>query len=444
MNSAAQEHAEPAQLMIAKTPAGVRPMRLPGFSAGSLWSIGILLPNIISIIFQATQQSRGVSESELGTLGAAFVLGRGIVIGTAPFWVYRSNPRWVSTGAILAAAAALLAVAFLFQSDQLGYGWFLVGLTSGCVATPAYTALGNSRDPLRAYSVALFGATLIAAIVAYLLPAVVVPHYGEQGALIIIAGLFLATIPCAAALRDWQFVGKNAAPPEAPSEVRSIEPRRTLAAPIVAAIAGAIFTGVVMGGVGAFVASIATANGIGSEAVGLFVAVALICSLAGALVPTAVGERFSVTMMIGVATVGIIGSYVAMTSASPVAFGIGFAAHATFATMGYVYYLGLVRSLDFTDRIYVAYPAIDAAAFAASAELAGQLLSRHSSHLLFLASGAALTACWIGAIVAQKIASFAAGPSRNASARSVVTCENRPDPVEAGETTALKPSLQMD
>ncbi|WOF42520.1 MFS transporter [Sphingopyxis indica] len=386
--------------------------RFSGLSAGTLWSIGILLPNILSIIFQATQQSRGIGESELGSLGAAFVLGRGIVIGLAPFWVYRTNPRWTSIAAIGATVAALLAVAFLIGTDHLSYGWFLVGLTSGCVATPAFTALGNAPDPLRAYSIALFGSSLIAAIIAYLLPTAILPHYGEKGALIVIAALFLAVIPCAAALRDAQFIGKNARPAEAEVPPRPAIQPADLAAPLIAAIAGAVFTGVFMGGAGAFVASIATANGIAAKSVGLFVAFALIASLAGALVPSVLRERVSPTAMIGVATGGILASYVAMTSGSALIFGAGYVAHAIFATIGYVYFLGLVRSLDFTDRIYVAYPAMDAAAFAASAELAGALLSRSTPLALFLVSGTVLTGCWLAATIASRMA-----PTSSAAAR---------------------------
>ncbi|KGB53072.1 hypothetical protein FG91_03003 [Sphingopyxis sp. LC81] len=389
---------------VAAPELATAPARYSGFSAGALWSVGILLPNILSIIFQATQQSRGIGAGDLGTLGAAFVLGRGIVIGTAPFWVYRTNPRQITAGAIIATVAALMAVVFLIGTNRLGLGWFIVGLTSGCVAPPAYTALGNARDPLRSYSIALFGSSLIAAIVAYLLPTLIVPHYGEKGVLIVIAALFLVALPCAWALRDTQFVGKRNAPSALSGKDAPSTGSGRYAAPVIAAIAGAVFTGVFMGGAGAFVASIAAANGIGAKSVGLFVAFALMASLVGALTPSIVGNRMSPIAMIGVATAGIIASYAGMTSASPLIFGAGYVAHAIFATIGYVYFLGVVRSLDFTDRIYVAYPAMDAAAFAASAELAGALLSRSTPTALFLISAVLMVICWFAAVAASRIA----------------------------------------
>jgi hypothetical protein len=410
---------------------GDRSLRLAGISAGSLWSVGILLPNILSIIFLATQQSRGIDEGALGTLGAAFVLGRGIVIGTAPFWVYRTNPKWVTTGAICATIAALLAVAFLIGSNQLSYGWFVVGLTSGCVATPAYTALGNARDPLRAYSIALFGSSLIAAIVAYLLPSFIIPHYGEQGTLIAISLLFLAVVPCAWALTGAQFVSPVSERSRIDADRQESRRHRRIAVPVIVAIAGAVFTGVFMG-VGAFMASIATGYGIGAKVVGLFAAFGLIASLGGALAPSLIGKRASPTMMIGVATGGILLSFVAMTSASPIVFGAGNVAYAIFATIGYIYFLGLVRSLDFTDRIYVAYPAIDAAAYAASAELAGTMLSRSSPTMLFLVAGAVLIPCWLAAVVASRLA-------RSGEPAASGTAGTEPQPVEPGGPTAFEP-----
>lgn len=379
----------------------------PVFAAGALWSVGILIGNILSIVFQATQHSRGVSESDLGTLGAALVLGRAIMIATAPVWVYRTSPRWVTASSLSATVVALLAIASLLPSPQLAYGWFAVGLASGCFATPAYTALGNAQDPVRAYSNALFGASLLAALVAYLLPAFVIPHYGETGALLVIAAIFLASLPCAFMLRDAQFVGHKHSPSPAPQQTAlSVPTARSgrIVAPLLAAVAGAAFIGVVMGGVSSFIASIATANGIGPQAVGLFVALGLIATLAGTLVPSFVKGRLSPVTMIGIGTGGTLASYFAMTSASTWIFGTGFVVYAFFATIGYVYYLGIVRALDFTDRIYVAYPAMDALAFAASAELAGRLLSRSAPITLFLLSGLVLALCWVIVAAAQRLA----------------------------------------
>lgn len=381
------------------------PEGLSLFAAGALWSSGILIGNILSIVFQATQHSRGVSESDLGTLGAALVLGRVIMIAAAPVWVYRINPRWVTAISLSATVVVLLAIAFLLPSAQLGYGWFAVGLASGCFTAPAYTALGNAKDPVRAYSNALFGASLLAALVAYLLPAFVIPYYGEKGTLLAIAAIFLASLPFAFALRDAQFVGHEA--PPSPTATRA--PARTgppgrIAAPLLAAVAGAAFIGVVMGGVSTFVASIAKANGIGPQAVGLFVALGLVATLAGTLVPSFVRGRVSPVTMIGIGTGGTLLSYFAMTSGSAWVFGAGFVVYAFFATIGYVYYLGIVRALDFTDRIYVAYPAMDGLAFAASAELAGRLLSRSAPITLFLVSGLVLAACWMIVVCAQRLA----------------------------------------
>ncbi|AQV94868.1 hypothetical protein BJN34_13360 [Cupriavidus necator] len=382
--------------------------------AGLLWSLGTLIVNILPVVFQALHQSHGLSEDQLGALGTAFVLGTGITSASGPFWVYRSNLTWVSIGSLLVAALGLLGAAFLSDINNLTHWWFLIGLASGCISTPSFTALGYAANPLRAYSLAIFAALLIAALASFLLPLVAVPPLRDQGALMAIATLFVMATPCALALSRIRLQATSAPRALAGTSRKPARPvgyRLALAAPILAAVAGSVFTGVFMGGIYNFADAIATADGVPAQAVGPLVAMSLMGSLAGSILPSILGERIHTTVIIGVGTAVVVMTYPAMASHSTTVFCIGFIIHGIVATLVYTHYLGAVRRLDFTNRIYVAYPAMQALGLAVGTAFAGFLLARYTPALLLGVSAALVMASWLALFAAEKLSTRFSPPS---------------------------------
>lgn len=396
--------------------------------AGLLWSLGTLIVNILPVVFQSLHQSRGLSESQLGALGTAFVLGSGMTSASGPFWVYRSNLTCVSIGSLLVAGLGLLGVAFVSDAGNLTYWWFGIGLASGCISTPSFTALGYAANPLRAYSLAIFASLVIAAMVSFLLPLAAVPPHGDQGVLVAIAALFALATPCALALSGVRLQPASAPRAHADAPRNPARPagyRLALAAPVLAAVAGSVFTGVFMGGIYNFADSIATAGGVQAQAVGPIVAMSLIGSIIGSILPSILAERIPTTMIIGVATIVVVLTYPAMATHSATAFGIGFILHGLVATLVYTYYLGAVRRLDFTNRIYVAYPAMQALGLAVGTAFAGFLLARYTPARLLGASAALVVASWLALVAAEKLSTRFSPPF------SAVAQRTRPRPSPA-------------
>lgn len=374
-------------------------------SAGLIWSFSILIIDTLPLVFQALGQGRGLSEDQLGVLGTAFVLGSGITSATGPFWVYRASPKWVSCISLLVAAVGLLGIAFSSAGTNLAYWWFLVGLANGCFATPSFTVLGYTENPLRAYSLALFTAIVIAALASYTLPLIVV-QFGDSGMMLAIAALFVLAVPLALMLSD---VRQGAAKVPAAqvdtsnSFARSSGYRLMFVAPVLAAAAGGAFMGIFMGGVYNFVGTLAAADGISAQAVGPIVAATLICSLAGSLLPSILGERIHATIMIGLSAAVVVFTYPFMMGHSAKVFGIAFVVHGVFGTLGYTYYLGAVRRIDVTNRIYVAYPAVQLLGIAAGTAFSGLLLARFTTMTFFGVSATLIVASWIVLLVAERI-----------------------------------------
>lgn len=373
--------------------------------AGLLWSLGTLIVNILPVVFQSLHQSRGLSESQLGALGTAFVLGSGMTSATGPFWVYRLNLTWVSIGSLLAAALGLAGVALLAGTSHQTQWWFAIGLASGCISTPAFTALGYAANPLRAYSIAIFASLVIAALASFLLPFLAVP-FADRGVLMAIAALFVLAVPSAFALPNVRLQTAVPSSTRANTPRQQVHPagyRLALAAPILAAVAGSVFTGVFMGGIYNFADTIATADSLQPQAVGAIVAMSLIGSIVGSILPSILGGQMHTTRIVGVASAVVVLTYPAMVSHSATAFGIGFIIHGLIATLVYTYYLGAVRRFDFTNRIYVAYPAMQALGLAAGTAFAGFLLTRSTPKMLFGVSAILVAASWLALIAAERI-----------------------------------------
>ncbi|MFX1766381.1 hypothetical protein PWP93_28125 [Paraburkholderia sp. A1RI-2L] len=375
-------------------------------AAGLIYSVGSLIINVLPVVFQALHESLGLSDEQLGAIGTAFVLGSGMASAAGPFWVYRWNPRWVSIVALLVAAAGLLAAAFLSAPSSQVYWWFGIGVANGFVATPAFTALGCTKNPLRAYSLALFASAAIAAVASFALP-LLVPKFGDRGVLAAIAAIFALGLPLASMISNvWAHPGNSpeaaaAAPVQSEHAIRR---RTTLASPILATLAAAIFTGVFMGGIYNFVDAIATTVGVSTQAVGFIVAGCLVSSLMGTLLPSFLGERLKSVVVIGGASVVVMACYVGMMSGSTILFGMAFVIHGCFATLIYTYYLGVIRRLDFTHRVYVAYPAVQALGLAAGTTFAGLVLARFSPAVLFAGSAALVIATWLCLVIAEWLA----------------------------------------
>lgn len=308
-------------------PARTRAHRAALLTAGLLWSLGILITNIQPVVFEALHQSRSLSDSQLGSIGAAYVLGGALASGASPFWMPRLNPRWVSAGALVATALGLLGVAIWAKSDSLMIWWFAVGLANGFVATPAFAALGDTEDPVKTYSLALFAASVIAALASFGLPLFALPLFGGKGVLIAIGALFALATPAALA----QFDAQHRAYPDAPgvlgTSAERSKSRGTIwkaGGPLLAAVTGSVFTGVLMGAIYNFIGSIIVSQGLAFQTLGPIVALGLVGSLAGSILPSILGDRVRPDVAISLAGVAMVLSYPSMMSHSIILLGGGF------------------------------------------------------------------------------------------------------------------------
>jgi hypothetical protein len=158
-----------------------------------------------------------------------------------------------------------------------------------------------------------------------------------------------------------------------------------------------------MGAIYNFIGLIIASDGLGAQTLGPLVALGLVASLVGALLPSILGGRVQPVVGITVASVAIILAYPAMLSHALLVFSCGFVAHAIFGTLGYTYYLGAVRHFDFTNRIYIAYGAFQSVGLAGGTALAGFILGISTPMVLFGYAACFIIASWLAFFAAERL-----------------------------------------
>ncbi|WP_144037666.1 MFS transporter [Sphingopyxis sp. KK2] len=356
--------------------------------AGLIWTLGILPTNILPTVLELLREGMKLNESQMGSVGSAYVLGHGIVIAAGPLWLRRVNVMTSSAAALLVAAGSLLFISFFSDLSSLVAGWFVIGLSTGFAATPAFAILGDTPNPTRTYSLAIFGSTLIATLISFAMPGIGIVQTFLMGAI-----LFAISTPLALGLGR-RLLSSDAAHASHVQQDRLSA--RMLAAPLLAMVAGAIFLGVSWGGIYNFVGVIGVANGMEVNGAGALVAAGLIGSLVGGIAPALIGRRLgSPITMITVAMAAVVLTYPALTFRQPDVFIAALAIQGAFVTAAYAYLLGIARELDRSGRIFVAFPAIHALGTAGGTKFTGWFLTHWSVEAFLSVGGALILLSWI-------------------------------------------------
>lgn len=357
-------------------------------SAGLIWTLGILPTNLLPTVLELLREGLRLNEGQMGSIGSAYVLGHGLIIAAGPFWIRRVNIVATSMAALVIAAATLLYISIFPDLPSLIAGWFIIGLSTGFAATPAFAILGDTPNPTRTYSFALFGSTLVATVFSFALPRLGILQTFLMGAI-----LFAIFAPTALGLRRHRLTPNLT---DEQPEAHGPLPKRSLVSPILAMVAGAIFLGVCWGGIYNFVGVIGAANGMEVDGAGWLVAVGLVGALVGAIAPALIGNRFGPPItMITVAMAVILLTYPAMTFRLPGVFIAALAIQGAFTTAAYAYLLGIVRELDATGKIFIAFPAIHALGTAGMTKFTGWLLTYWSVEIFLSVGGALILLSWI-------------------------------------------------
>ena len=246
------------------------------YSAGGLfWAF---MPFFVGLQITAG----GMTETQAGALGSAYLTGFSIASLTAMWWVVRLNWRVLT----VAGAAVIIAGLWVLQGvDAYAVRIFsvlIIGLCMGSFWAIAYRIFGAMENPDRSFAIGIVvGYTLLAA-VSYVIGTFVAPEYGLTGSALLLSAIIAALALSASVL------------PQEPAggiDRSSLELSYRPSVPISLALLGLLATGLAFASVWAFAERIGVAAGFDKNAISPVIAGNLLASAAGSVLATIIGAK---------------------------------------------------------------------------------------------------------------------------------------------------------
>ena len=251
-------------------------------SAILLACAGASMFQIEPLYLGAIAVSMGLESGEIGLL-AGVELG-GAVLGSvaAVFWITRLDWRYVAGGALVVLATGNLVSVGIDDINTLMAIRFVTGLLgSGTVYAVSLAVVGHMPNPDRAFGLAIATMVLLTMAALFLLP-LSISRWGAAGVLVPLALFALVAIPAATRI-------PRAAATTAPQAESA---RAAPVFPVLLALGVQVVWYAGVGGVWAFIERIGTASGIALAPIGSALAIGMGLGAAGALLASAVSERW--------------------------------------------------------------------------------------------------------------------------------------------------------
>lgn len=239
----------------------------------------LALPLLVGLIMDEL----GLSEEGAGSATSAYFATYLLSSASAFFWIARVNLRLAALAAYLSMAIGLFLGTLATSALPLALSLAIAGIGGGTLFSLGVSIIASGPDTDRNYGWLLVSQQSLAALFLFSAPVYVIPQWGLNGALSMLAivtlvlALSVFRVPAKRAPTDLEGQ-RHPGPP-----VR-LHPRLALAALVVH------FAG--LSALWAFVERIAVDNGLSGESIGTALSASMLAGLAGALLVTALADRF--------------------------------------------------------------------------------------------------------------------------------------------------------
>ncbi|MEP5566581.1 MAG: MFS transporter [Halioglobus sp.] len=359
-------------------------------------ALGAIFYNVLPLYLGTAQDSKALSNSQLGLISTAFFVGYNLITLSAFYWIRVFSWR------LVACLALPLGGACLYASTLADSYALLLGLTT--VAGGAFavvygigtTIISDTDNPARWYGLKIAAEAGLGAVLLVILPGTLVAQYGFDG---MIWGILITLAVLSPVLIILPRSGRKVTPP-------STDPGNSAypggkSGPIWFALLAtfAFFTGT--SAVWAFMERLGNAYGFDAEAIGTLLALTLIFATSGSLAVAAIGRLFGNFYPFILSVVSIFASLVILNipgdftlfAAGCCLFSIGFGA-------GLPLIVAEVAELDHDGRYTVlSVPAVGLGAMIGPA-IAGFLFTETSAQPVVIATAVAMAAAALFAAVA--------------------------------------------
>jgi len=240
----------------------------------------LLIAGLQPVILGGLEREGRLTSSQIGLAATVELLALGLACGLGAAFLKPDRVRLKMTAVCLAHAAAMLATAWTSGAGVIAVRG-LAGVFAGLMLWMAISMISRAGRPERASGVFVTVQTLAQLVLAAALPATVVPRFGINGALVVLAGISVLTA-AAAALGPDRFA--PLAKPEGGHAKLGLRPLAGL-------LAAFLFLAFIVA-LWVYLEPLAALSGLTPQQAGLAVAVALGMQVLGGAAATAVGRRW--------------------------------------------------------------------------------------------------------------------------------------------------------
>ncbi len=254
---------------------------------------------LIPLVVGAAAKDLGFSDTQVGFLASADLIGLAVAAVSAVFWIHKVSWRTVGLISTLIIIAGNVASAQATSFEFLCVARFVTELGSGGIFSLALVTLGATRNPERYFAIGI-GMTIAISVVIFLWLPAIIDASGKNIVFMVHGLVALLVLPSVL----WLSTGR------AQDSHKEAEASKGSYLPLFVCFVGfACFT-IAEGGVWSYVERIGDAAGFSSDHVGQVLAMTQIVSLFAAFAASALSTRFgrSLPIAFGIA-VFILGLY---------------------------------------------------------------------------------------------------------------------------------------
>jgi MFS family permease len=351
----------------------------------AIYPVGPAAIIVMPMIVGGLIDSYGFSEQQAGAVASAE--GVGLVLGLLMAALWIRTVRWRSSLFVGLAGYALLNFGSSMAEGhtQIMALRFLSGYIGGCVFAIVVAALGDNREPDRAFGIGQAVQGLLMGLLFMLAP-LLMSIFGVNGvfymmaALALLAILFLPRFPQSGVIQIAVTDGNGG----------SETPFKVMALLYLSLFGGFVYYLAVFGFWG-FIERIGMQAGLEPDAIGLGLGVSQLAAIMGALIAAGAAQRFGRFVPLLVALLGqlcvlwlLIGQF------SSLAFYAGACAYQGLYVMATSYQLGVVATLDNKGKFIVIMTALQGLGAALGPSIAASLVSNDDYSALNWAAAGAL------------------------------------------------------
>lgn len=352
---------------------------------------GTIIFKVLPLVVGAAAETFQIDYHQQGMLASSDLLGIAIASITSPLWVRRFNWRKSAMAALLLVVSGNLLSAAVDDLSRLLLIRVITGLGEGAATGLGLIILGDTRNPDRAFGLAMAAPILLGLIGFQVLPGVISTS-GFDGLVTVFA---LVSFVILISLRWLPESGR-------PRTTIDHHNQSSDKLAVFTALAGTAAYHLALGAVWTFVERIGHSAGLQSDFIASTLGKAVVCGLIGALLATALGIRWGRSIPILIAlTIQLTALFLLADQFSATTFIVATCLFQLSWLFSGPFQLGIIASADLSGRFFTLTIAFQAAGITSGPLLAGLLIKEYGfTSVLILAATSMVIGVLLLALVA--------------------------------------------